>query len=68
MLGITVTFQAKTEGEKLGLKNTCWTMAAEWRRGQGELIHWGLMHAIGRRSLHVHCVCHKGISIKLKPA
>lgn len=60
MLGITVTFQAKTEGEKLGLKNTCWTMAAEWRRGQGELIHWGLMHAIG--------VCHKGISIKLKPA
>lgn len=28
----------------------------------------GLMHAIGRDSPLVHSVCHKGISVKLKPA
>lgn len=42
--------------------------ANRMEEGTGRTNPMGLMHAIGRDSPLLHSVCHKGISVKLKPA
>lgn len=67
-LGMTLKFQTKTEGKEIGGKTTCWTMQTEKKEGSTHANPMGLMHAIGRDSSLLYSVCHKGISVKLKPA
>ncbi len=66
VLGMTLTFQTKTEAKEIGVK----THAGQCHRMEEGTRHtnpMGLMHVIGRDSPFLHSICHKGISVQLKP-